>query len=145
MTHPLKADFRGRATTQSSSKLFPLYWLTGLILPVISGGWLAIAYIGFPHNPSPVVPYILLPLGLLSAAAGQRFAPDKWEGGVMEVLHLRLTYAGLAYLGYAGKYTLHGRTIQRYPAGFFAVMSGILLVSRLLIKFWAPISAVVRK
>ena len=63
----------------------------------------------------------------------------------MEVLHIRLAYAALVYLGWAVKYTLAGRPIQRYPAGLFAVMSGVVLVSRLLMKFRAKFFAAVRK
>ena len=132
-----------RPAGQNASKLFPLFFLIGLILPVVSGAWLAIHHIGFPNNPAPVVPYILLPLGLLSAVAGQRICADK--GGVMELLHERFSYAALAYLGWAVKYTLRGRPIQRSPAGLFAVLSGILLVSRLLVKFRVYFSAAVRK
>ena len=134
-----------RPAAQNRSKLFPLFFLIGLILPVVSGAWLAIHHIGFPNNPAPVVPYILLPLGLLSAVAGQRLRADRWEGGVMELLHEQFSYVALAYVGWAVKYTLRGRPIQRSPAGLFAVLSGILLVSRLLVKFRAYISAVVRK
>lgn len=134
-----------RPAAPTASKLFPLLFLIGLMLPVVSGGWLAIGYIGFPNSPPPVVPYILLPLGLISAVVGQRLSPDRWEGGAVKVLHIRLAYAALVYLGWAVKYTLAGRPIQRYPAGLFAVISGILLVSRLLIKFRANFSLAVRK
>ena len=106
-----RGSFLDRPEAQSNSKLFPLFYLSGLMLPVISGFLFAIVYIGFfPHARTPVVvPCILLPLGLLSAAAGQRLSPRRWEGGVMEVLHIRLAYAALVYLGWAVKYTLAGR------------------------------------
>jgi hypothetical protein len=37
---------------------------------------------------------------------GQRFSAGKWEGGVLEVLHIRLACAALAYLACAAKYAL---------------------------------------
>jgi hypothetical protein len=134
-----------RPAAQNASTLLLLFFLIGLILPVVSGASLAIHYIGFPNNPAPVVPYILLPLGLLSAVVGQRLCADRCEGGVMELLHERFTYASLAYLGWAVKYTLRGRPIERSPAGLFTVLSGILLVSRLLVKCRGYFPAVVRK
>ena len=140
-----RAHFLDRPAARSNSKLFRLFLLAGLILPVLSGAFLAIAYIGYPNAPRPVVPYILLPLGLLSAVAGQRLSADRWEGGVIQVLHLRLSYAAIVYLAWTAKYALAGRPIQRYPAGLLAVISGILLVSRLLIKYRANFSVVVRK
>src|SRR6185437_12283627 len=138
-------DLQGRPVAQSS-KLFPLFLLTGLMLPVISGYVLAIDYIGFPNAPHRVATWvslcILLPLGLLAAAAGQRLVPGRWEGSIIEVLHIRLTYAALAYLSVAVKYIAGGHPLRYHPASLGVLISIILLVSRLLLKFRAKLASV---
>lgn len=116
-----------------NSKLVAPFVLGGLILPVLSGAFLAIDYIGYPNAPTPVVPYILLPVGLLLAAVGQRVTAGRWKG-TPEFLHMTLAFTGLAYLVFAVKYAVTGRSIHRYPAGLFVIISGILIISRLLAK-----------
>ena len=127
-----------------NSKLLAPFLLGGIILPVLSGGFLAIDYIGYSSAPTPIAPYILLPVGLLSAAIGKRLTDGRWEG-VPEFLHMTLAFVGLAYLGRAMKHAVAGRSIHRYPAGVFAIISGILLVSRMLAKHHARIRAPIPK
>jgi hypothetical protein len=128
----------------SNSKLLPLFGLAGIILPVLSGGFLAIDYIGYPNAPTPIVPYILLPVGLLSGAVGQRLTAGRWQG-VPEYLHMTLAFVGLAYIGLAVKYAVVGRSIHRYPAGLFLVISSILMISRLLAKHHVRLRAAIHK
>lgn len=133
-----------RPAAKSNSKLLAPFVLGGIMLPILSGAFLAIDYIGYPNEPTPIAPYVLLPVGLLLAAGGQRLIAGRWEG-VTEVLHIRLAYAGLVFVGWAAKYAMAGRSIHRYPAGLLAIIAGILLISRLLAKYHVKLCATVRK
>jgi len=125
-----------------SSILLAPFVLGGIVLSVLSGAFLAIHYVGYPNAPTPIVPYILLPVGLLLAAIGQRLTTGRWEG-ITEVLHIRLAYAGLLYTGMAMKYAVGGRPIHRYPVGLL-IISVILMISRLLAKRHAKLRSTVR-
>jgi hypothetical protein len=127
-----------------NSKLLAPFVLGGIILPVLSGGFLAIDYIGYPNAPTPIAPYILLPVGLLLGAVGKRLTDGRW-GGVPEFLHMTLAFVGLAYLGFAVKYAVAGRSIHQYPAGFFSIVSGIFVISRLLVKHHDRLRAAIQK
>ena len=127
-----------------NSKLLAPFVLGGIILPSLSGGFLAIDYIGYPNAPTPIAPYILLPVGLLLAAVGKRLTDGRW-GGVPEFLHMTLAFVGLAYIGIAVKYAVAGRSIHEYPAGLFLIISGIFLISRLLAKHHARLRAAIQK
>ena len=128
---------------KGSSKVFAPFVLGGMILSVLSGGFLAIHYIGYPTAPAPIVPYIFLPVGLLFAAVGQRLTAGRWKG-VPEVLHMILAFAGLAYVILAVKYAITGRPIHRYPANLLLI-SGILMISRLVAKHHARLRATNQK
>jgi hypothetical protein len=125
-----------RLSHKTNSKL--LYFLVpgGIALPIIASGALAIHYVGFPGAPNLFVMYALLPLGLLLAAEGQHRIAGTWES-VPEVLHIRLAWAALVYLGWVLKYAVVGRPIHLYPAGILALISGVCLASRLLMRVMA--------
>jgi hypothetical protein len=125
-----------RLRQKTSSKLLYVLVPGGIVLPIIAGGALAIHYVGFPGAPNLFVMYALLPLGLLLAADGQRRIAGTWEG-LPEVLHIRLAWAALVYLGWVLKYAAIGRPIHLYPAGIVALISGVCLASRLLMRFMA--------
>jgi hypothetical protein len=108
----------------------------GLVFPIIASSALAIHYVGYPSAPNLSVIYALLPLGLLLAAEGHHRIAGTWKG-LPEVLHVRLALAGLAYLACAFKYVSVGRPIHLYPAGILALVSGVCLVSRLIMRFMA--------
>jgi len=125
-----------RLSEKTDSKLLYILVPGGIALPIIAGAALAIHYVGHPSAPNLVVMYALLPLGLLLAAEGERRVTGTWKG-VPEELHVRLAAASLVYLGWVFKYVAVGRPIHLYPAGIIALMSGVCLVSRLLIRFTA--------
>ena len=106
----------------------------GLILPVIAGGALAIHYIGYPNSPNLGVLYASLPVGLLLAAEGHHQLAGTWKG-LAEVLHVRLALAALVYLGWAFKYALAGSAIHLFPAGLMALVSAVVIASRLVLRF----------
>ncbi|MGH9513268.1 MAG: hypothetical protein ACRD2U_14135 [Terriglobales bacterium] len=109
----------------------------GIICTVLSGAILAIHYVGFPNDFSvPVIAYVLLPLGLLLAAAGHRVLKGRWNG-VAAVLHMKLAYAALAFTGVTVKYVLAGKSVRMYPVGVLLVISGLFYVSRLLMRWVA--------
>ena len=78
-----------RAKAKISSKILAPFVLGGLVLPILSGAFLAIDYIEFPNTSTPTVPYIFLLFGLVLTAAGQRLTVGRWER-IGEVLHVRL-------------------------------------------------------
>ena len=113
-------------------------------LSVFSGWLLAFDFLGFHapgHAPNPTVSTLILVLGLTIAAVGQLFGAGRNEGistrgwlGVIDVLHIRLTFAAIAFLGYMLKYAMSGKHIPMYPVGLLAIASGFLLLSRALTK-----------
>jgi hypothetical protein len=127
-----------------NTKLFGPFALVGVILSILSGGFLAIDYIGYPNAPTPIAPYLLLPMGLLFVVIGKRFIDGRWEG-VPEFLHLTLALVGLAYICFAVKYAVAGKSILRYPAGLFLIISAIFVISRLLVKHHARLRIAVQR
>jgi hypothetical protein len=116
-----------------NTKLFAPFVPIGFVLSIISGGFFAIDYIGYPNAPTPIAPYLLLPTGLLFVVIGKRLTDGRWEG-VPEFLHATLALVGLTYMCFSVKYALAGRSIHRYPAGLYLIISGIFIISRLLAK-----------
>lgn len=108
----------------------------------MSAAFFAIHYIGFPETPAPIIADILLPVGLLLAAIGQRMPRGGWQS-CTEVLHVRLAAASLVYLGWAASYSMKGVTIHWYPAGLIATISAMLVISRLLAA-WPKLHATIR-
>jgi hypothetical protein len=125
-------------------KLFSPFVLIGLVLSIISGGFFAIDYIGYPNAPTPIAPYLLLPTGLLFVVIGKRLTDGRWEG-VPEFLHVTLALVGLAYLCFAVKYAVRGTSIPRYPARLFLIISGIFMISRLLAKHHVRLRTAIQK
>jgi len=125
-------------------KLFSPFVLIGLVFSIISGGFFAIDYIGYPNAPTPIAPYLLLPTGLLFVVIGKRLTDGRWEG-VPEFLHATLALVGLAYIFFAVKYAVRGRSIPRYPARLFLIISGIFMISRLLAKYHVRLRTAIQK
>ena len=52
----------------------------GALLPILSGAFLAIHYVGHPQvqDSVPTLAYVLLPLGLISSALGKRLYEGTW-------------------------------------------------------------------
>jgi hypothetical protein len=119
--------------------------LIGIVLPVFSAGLLAFDFLGYHapgHAPHPKLSGLLLLLGLVIASIGQQLSAGRNEGigargwqGIMEVLHIRLAYAGLVFMGLVLKYAVAGKTIHMNPVGVLTMISGFFLASRLLTKY----------
>jgi hypothetical protein len=116
------------------------YWLS-----VISAGLLASDFLGYHapgHAPHPIVPSLMLILGLAIAAVGQLIGAGRNEGirarswmGVIDVLHIRLTFAAIVFMGCVLRYAMAGKHISLYPVGLLTIVSGFLLASRALTKY----------
>jgi hypothetical protein len=132
---------------KSCSAFHAILKISGFILVVLPGSFLAIHYIFQPEAPTPISPYFsygLLLLGLQLAAVGHRLTEGRWKG-VAGYLHYALAGAGLVYLGAAAKFSMDGRPVHRYSAGILTVISGALVISRLLARSRSKLYSIVRK
>jgi hypothetical protein len=132
---------------KSYSAFHAILKIGGFMLVVLPASFLAIHYILQPNAPTPISPlfsYGLLLLGLLLAAVGHRLTEGRWKG-VAGYLHYALAGAGLVYLGAAAEFSMDGRPVHWYPAGILAVISGALVISRLLAKNRSKLYSIVGK
>jgi hypothetical protein len=116
----------------------------GRTLAILFGGFMAARYIGSPNWPNPNAPYFCLPLGILLVMAAVRMSSGNWKG-LSAALFILIAGASVAYLGIAARYALYGYSIQWYPAGIFAVISGAIVISILLAKYRTKLFALTRK
>ena len=132
---------------ESYSAFHAILKIGGFMIVVLPGSFLAIHYILHPNVPTPIPAYFsygLLLGGLLLAAVGHRLTEGRWKG-VADYLLYALAGAGLVYLGAAAKFSMGGTPIHWYPAGILAVISGALVISRLLTKNCSKLYSIVRK
>jgi len=104
------------------------------VLAFLFGGFMAARYIGSSNWPNPHAPYFTLPLGILIAVAALRIASGNLKGVPAE-LFILVSSASVAYLGVAARYVLSGYSIQWYPAGLIAAISGAVVISILFAKY----------
>lgn len=122
------------------------------ILVVVSTGismfaaWLlAFDFLGYHapgHLPHPKISLLLLMLGLSIATVGQLLGAGRNEGirvrgwvGLINVLHIRLAFAGIAFMGAVLKYAMRGRQIHLYPMGFLTIIAGFFVALRMIAKY----------
>lgn len=147
----------GMSSTQASGAVQPglakkpysavlgIVAIASSVISATSAALLAFDYLGYHapgQAPHPTVWILLLALGLCIAVVGQLFGAGRNEGirargwrGVITVLHIRLAYAAIVFLGCVLKYAMAGKTIPLYPVGILAIVSGVILASRALTKY----------
>jgi hypothetical protein len=132
-----------------SSKPYPaglgMLVIVSTMISVFSAWLLAFEFLGYHapgHAPHPTVSILLLVLGLAIAAVGQQFGAGRNEGirergwvGVIDVVHIRLTFAAIVFMGWVLKYAMAGKHIPLYPVGLLTIVGGFLLASRALTKY----------
>ncbi len=81
-------------------------------------------------------------LGLFLATLAQLLGAGRNEGirargwvGVIDVLLIRLAYAGIAFIGTVGRYAMRGERINLYPVGVLTIVSAFFIGSRLITKY----------
>ena len=119
--------------------------LSSQVIVMLGGALLAYDFVGYHapgHLPHPKISVLLLALGLSIAAVGQVLGAGRNEGirvrgwvGVIDVLHLRIAFAGLAFLYVVVHYAWQGKQIHLYTVGILTIISGFLVVSRVIAKF----------
>jgi len=122
--------------------------ILGLIstgISVLSGWLLAFDFLGYHapgRPPHPEISSLVLVFGLSLATVGQLAGAGRNEGirargwvGVIDVLLIRLAFAGIAFMGTVLKYAMGGKRIGLYPVGVLTVVSGFFLTLRLLTKY----------
>jgi hypothetical protein len=119
--------------------------LISTVISVLSGWLLAFDFLGYHapgRSPHPEISSLLLVLGLSLATVGQLFGAGRNEGirargwvGVIDVLLIRLAFAGIVFMGTVLKYAMHGQRIGLYPVGVLTIVSGFFVASRLLTKY----------
>ena len=145
------ANTRVSGTVQSGLARKP--YSAGLgVLVMVSNGLAAFSGFLLTYNllgyyapgqaPYPIVSTLILVLGLAIAAVGQLFGSGRNEGirtrgwvGVIDVLHIRLSYAAIAFLGFVLKFAIRGKHIPLHPVGLLAIGGGFLLASRAITKY----------
>lgn len=116
-----------------------------LVISVLSAPFLAIDFLGYHapgRAPHPEISGLILVLGLSIAAAGQLLGAGRNEGirsqgwvGVIDVLSIRLAFAGFAFMTSVLQYAMRGAQIQLYPVGLLTVVSALLVLSRVVAKY----------
>lgn len=119
--------------------------LISLVIPVLSARLLAFDLLGYhvpDRPPHPEIWGLVLVLGLSLAIVGQLLGAGRNEGirsrgwvGVMDVLFMRLAFAGLAFMGSVLQYAIRGKQIPLYPVGLLTILSGFFFVSRVIAKY----------
>ena len=142
-TRGSKTDRSGLANKPYSATLGVLV-VTSYLLCALSGALLAIDFLGYhvpDRPPHPIALILMLVLGLAIAAAAHFFGAGRNEGisaqgwlGVADVLHIRLAFASLMFLGGVFKYAVAGKSIPLYPVGLLVLICGFVLLSRLVTK-----------
>lgn len=114
-------------------------------ISALAGGLLAFDFLGYHapgRQPHPRIFILLLAFGLSIAAVGQLLGAGRNEGirvrgwvGVIDVLHMRLVFAGMAFMAVVLRYAMQGRQIHLYPVGILTIVSGLLFASRVITKY----------
>jgi hypothetical protein len=115
------------------------------LISMTSAWLLAFDFLGYHapgRPPHPIASGLILVLGLSIAAVGQLLGGGRHEGigargwvGVIDVVHIRLSFAALVFVGCVLKYAIAGKTAPFYPVGLLTIVSGIVLLSRSLTKY----------
>ncbi len=119
------------------------------VISVFAAWLLAFEFLGYHapgYLPHPKMAVLLLIVGLSIATVGQLFGAGRNEGirvrgwvGVLDVLHVRLAFAGVVYMGVVLKYALRGSQIHLYPVGLLTIVAGFFVASRAFTKFYLQI------
>jgi hypothetical protein len=119
--------------------------LTSTGISVLSGWLLAFDFLGYHapgRPPHPEISSLLLLLGLFLATLGQLLGAGRNEGirargwvGVIDVLLMRLAFAGFVFMVPVLILAMRGKRIGLYPVGVLTIVSGFFLASRLLTKY----------
>jgi len=134
----------GLAKKPYSTGLGILSFISTLI-SVFSAWLLAFDFLGYhapDRPPHPEMSSLLLVLWLFLAVMGQLLGAGRNEGirargwvGVIDILLIRLAFAGIVFMGTALKYAMRGNKIGLYPVGVLTIVSGFFVASRLLTKY----------
>ena len=140
-----------RMAEQSASRKKPysaglgLLGIISTVLSVLPAGLLAFDLLGYHargHSSHPGILGLILLLGLSLAMLGQALGGGRNEGirirgwiGVIDVLSIRLGFAGIVFIGCVVKYALQGKHIPLYPVGVLTIASALFLAARLIAKF----------
>ena len=136
--------------TRRNYNLMGLLIVVGIVLPTLAAILFALdclEHVVWNRPPHPIIFILLLAFGLALAAMGQMLSKGRNEGirtngwkGVLEVIHIRLAYAGLAFLSVASKYAVTGRhTLNMYIQVYMAVpltLSVLFIFSRMTKLYW---------
>lgn len=127
-----------KLTKKSEPKSLYVLISGGIVLPAIAAAYAGIAYCGHPNQThTPAIAFVYLILGLSLYAAGHKINTGKWTGVVMQI-HAMLAIASVAFFLEVMNYWWRaGRPIHMYPAGVLAIVAGIIIISRLLMRFVA--------
>ena len=119
--------------------------IISVMISLFSAWLLAFEFLGYHapgQAPDPTVSILLLILGLAIGAVGQLLGAGRNEGirtrgwlGVIDVVHIRLTFAAIVFMVNVLKYALAGKHIPLYPVGLLTIVGGFLLASRALTKY----------
>ena len=119
--------------------------LVSIVISIMSAWLLAFDFLGYHapgRPPHPIASGFILVLGLSIAAVGQLFGAGRNEGigargwvGVIDIVHIRLSFAALVFMGCVLKFAIAGKTVPFYPVGLLTIVSGILLLLRALTKY----------
>jgi hypothetical protein len=111
---------------------------------VLSAWSLAYDFVGYhvpDRPPHPEISALALVFGLSLAVVGQLLGSGRNEGiksrgwaGVLDVLLIRLAFAGLSFMVTVLQFTMRGEQIQLYPVGLLTIVSGFFLLSRIIAK-----------
>lgn len=137
------AEHQGLAKKPYSAGL-GLIALSSRVISMLSAWSLAYDFLGYhvpDRPPHPEISVLALVLGLSIAAVGQRLGSGRNEGiksrewvGIIDVLLIRLAFAGLVFVASVLQYAMRGRPIHLYPVGLLTIVSGFFLVARLIAK-----------
>lgn len=119
--------------------------IISMMISVFSAWLLAFDFLGHhapDHAAHPTVSILILVLGLTIAAVGQLFGAGRNEGirargwvGVIDVVHIRLAFAAIVFMGCVLKYAVAGKHIPLYPVGLLTILGGFLLATRAITKY----------
>lgn len=133
----------GLAKKPYSARLGMLAIVSNL-LSLFSGWMLAYEFLGYHargRSPHPMVAIIILVLGLALAALGQSLGSGRNEGirargwvGVIDVVHIRLSFAALVFALMVLRFAMDGRHIPMHPVGLLVLASLFMLASRAFTK-----------
>jgi hypothetical protein len=101
--------------------------ILGRIILMFSLFFLA-EYVSFGYPRIPLRCSLFLLVGLGCAVTAQRLTPDGWAS-VTQLPHQSAALAGVLFIGIVFKYVVTGKQIHLFPAGLFAAISGLMIVS----------------